>query len=73
MYIYIYIHIYTQTHTHTHTYIYIYSYIITYISFQLVKLTPIRQLDFHFQCKTLFTIMIHIDTFMEKCNSSGQL
>ena len=30
-------------------------------------------LAFHFQCKTLFTIMIYIDTIMTKCNSSSQL
>ena len=27
----------------------------------------------NFQCKTLFTIMIYIDTIMTKCNSSSQL
>ena len=32
-----------------------------------------RQLAFHFQCKTLFTIMIYIDTTMTKCNSSIHL
>ena len=29
-----------------------------------------KVIAFHFQCKTLFTIMIYVDTIMTKCNSS---
>ena len=45
-------------------YIYVYIYHYSYVDVKAVKLT------FHFQCKTLFTIMIYIDTIMTKCNSS---
>ena len=61
MYMYIYIYVYLCIFIYIY---HIYIYIIT------VKLTSIA---FHFQCKTLFTIMIYIDAIMKKCNSSSQL
>ena len=59
--LYIYIYIY-------YIYIYIYIYIYVYISLQLSW----GELAFHFQCKTLFTIMRYIDA-MTKYNSSSRL
>ena len=51
-------------------YVYMYIHIIhAYISLQLSW----RQYAFHCQCKTLFIIMIYIDTIMTKCSSSSEL